>query len=136
MADYIVFAEGAQYLLTHGDGLPSPIYFALSTNAISSFTAAATLAGGIAEITGTGYSRQSQTPPTPSGATTGFSLMSWSTGSATNWPATTKSIVAVSTSNNTGRAICAWNLNAGGGSVDMSAASTTLTVTPSAVVTS
>lgn len=134
--DFISFNEGANYLLTHGNGLPTTCYFLLSTTAVSGFTAGSTLAGGVGEITGTGYARQSQAAPTPSGGAVAFSQMSWSTGSATNWPATTKTVLLVTTSDNSGKAICAWNLVSGGGSRDLSQASTTEQVTPTLTTSS
>ena len=109
-ADYIVFNEGAQYLETHGNGLPATCYFLLSTKAVSSFVLTDTLAGGVAEITGTGYARQSQAAPTPVGPLTTFAQMTWTTGTAVNWPASVQSLVLATTANNTGYAICAWNL--------------------------
>lgn len=130
MPDFTAFAEGNQYLLTHGNGLPTTCYFLLSTTAVGSFASAATLAGGVGEITGTGYARQSQAAPTPSGGTITFTQMSWSTGSAVNWPSGVKSIVMVTTADNTGKAIWAWNLVPGGGSRDLSLAGTTEQAAP------
>jgi hypothetical protein len=131
MADFTSFAEGDQYLLTHGNGLPATCFFLLSTTAVSSFAAGTTLAvSGVGEITGTGYTRQSQSVPTPSGGTVTFTAMTWSTGSATNWPNNVKSVVLVTSTDNTGKAICAWNLVTGGASRDMSQANTSEQVTP------
>jgi hypothetical protein len=138
--DFLAFTEGENYLLgAHGGatgGLPATCYFALSTNAVANFTTASTLAGGIAEITGTGYARQSQAAPAPASGSASFSAMNWSTASATNWPAAVKSVVLVSTSDNTGKAICAWNLIPGGGSRDLSQANTTEQVTPTLTTSS
>lgn len=120
--------EGQNSLLT--GGLPATCYFLLSTLAASSFTAGSTLAGGVGEITGTGYARQSQARPVPAGGAAAFAQMTWNTGSATNWPAGTRSVVLVTTADNTGKVICAWNLVAGGAARDMSAAGTTESVTP------
>jgi hypothetical protein len=128
LADFIAFTEGDNYVLQNG--LPSTCYFLLSTTAVSGFTAASTLAGGVGEITGTGYARQSQARPTPSGGAAAFSQMSWATGTHTDWPAAVKSIVLVTSSDNTGKAIGAWNLIPGGGSRDLSQANTTEQVTP------
>lgn len=133
MPDFIDFTEGQNYLLSNG--LPATCYFLLSTDAISSLTAASTLSGGVAEITGTGYARQSQAKPTPSGGAAAFSQMTWSTGAATNWPLGVKSIILVTTADNTGHAICAWNLIAGGASRDLSQANTTEQVTPTLSLT-
>lgn len=134
--DFQQFAEGAQYLLTHGNGLPSTCFFLLSTDAVSSLTASSTLAGGVAEITGTGYARQSQSAPTPSGDTISFTASTWSTSTHTDWPSGTKSIILATTTDNTGKAICQWNLIAGGGSRDLSQANTTEVVTPTLTVSS
>jgi hypothetical protein len=134
--DFISTNEGSQYLLTGGDGLPTTCYFLLSTTAVSGFTASSTLGGGVGEITGTGYARQSQARPTPAGNTITFAQMSWATASATNWPATVKTVVFTTTSDNTGKMICAWNLIAGGGSRDLSQANTTENVTPTLTTTS
>jgi hypothetical protein len=131
MADFIVFDEGARELLN--SGLPGTCYFLLSTKSIaatSPFTGTETLAGGVAEITGTGYTRKSQSEPSASGRSISFTQMNWATGSATDWPATVRSILLATTSDNTGKALCAWNLQVGGAARDMSGANTTLYVTP------
>lgn len=130
LADFIAFNAGAQYLLTSGDGLPATCYFLLSDLAVASLPASSTLAGGVGEITGTGYTRQSQAAPTPTNGTASFSQMSWSTGSATNWPSAIYTVILATSSGNTGTAICAWNLIPGGGAVNMAQANATLNVTP------
>lgn len=132
MADFLAFTEGKNNLETNG--LPSTCYFLLSTKDCSTFVIGDTLGGGVAEITGTGYARQSQARPTPSSGTVSFTQMSWSTSSNTNWPASVKSCVLVTTSDNTGKAVCAWNLQAGGTARDMSSANTTLNFTPTFTV--
>ena len=140
--DFVAMNEGSQYLLTHGQGLPTTCYFLLSTSSCNgaggsaTLSASSTLGGGVGEITGTGYARQSQAAPTPSGNTTSFSQMSWATGSATNWPNNVRSIVLVTSSDNSGKAICAWNLVAGGTARDLSQASTTEQVTPTLTTSS
>lgn len=141
MADFIVFDEGAQSLLTTGTGLPATCFILLSSKSASgagtNFTKTDTLAGtGVGEITGTGYGRQSQAAPTPSGENTNFAQATWSTGAATDWPAVVRSAVLVTTSNNTGKALCAWNLITGGVARDMSQASTTENFTGSLNTTS
>jgi hypothetical protein len=131
MPDFISFNEGRKELANNG--LPSTCYFLLSTKDCATLVVGDTLAGGVAEITGTGYARQSQAEPTATAANpsaTVFTQMTWSTGAATNWPAGTKSAILATTSDNTGKAICAWNLVAGGTARDMSAASTTENFTP------
>lgn len=126
----ISFEEGRKHLAQ--SGLPATCYFLLSTTDEASFLQTATLAGGVGEATGTGYARQSQALPTPTSANPtaiSFAQMSWSTGSATDWPAAVKSVVLVTTSDNTGVAICAWNLNGTTGRA-MNAANTTENFTP------
>lgn len=134
MADFISFNEGRKELANNG--LPATCYFLLSTKACSGVGGLAvtdTLSGGVGEITGTGYSRQSQSEPTASAANpsaVSFTQMSWTTGSATDWSNAVKSVVLVTTSDNTGKAICAWNLQTGGTARDLSGANTTEQFTP------
>lgn len=132
-ADFIALTEGENYLLGTGKGLPATCYFLLSTKPTSGAGALVvgdTLAGGVGEITGTGYARQSQAAPTPASGAAVFSQMTWATGAATNWPASVKSCILVTTSDNTGKAVCAWNLIAGGTARDLSQANTTEQFTP------
>lgn len=128
MTDFIAFNQGKTELASNG--LPSTCYFLLSTKDCNTHVATDTLGGGVGEITGTGYARQSQAEPTPTNGVVAFSQMTWATGAATNWPASVKSIVLVTTSDNTGKAICAWNLQTGGAARDLSGANTTEKVTP------
>jgi hypothetical protein len=134
MADWIMFDEGANELLNNG--CPSTCYFLLSTKSVSGtnpFSAGNTLSGAtLGEITGTGYARQSQAEPAAASRAKPFSQMSWSTGSATDWPSTVRSVVLVTTADNTGKAICAWNLQTGTGGAarDMSQANTTENAAP------
>jgi hypothetical protein len=132
MADFLIFTEGKNELLSNG--LPSTCYFLLSTKSVdgtSAFTAGNTLAGAtLGEITGTGYARISESEPTPSSGSAAFSQKSWSTSAATDWPAAVRSVVLVTGAAGTGKAICAWNLVTGGAARDLSAANTTEQVTP------
>lgn len=131
----VSFEEGRKHIAQ--SGLPATCEFLLSTKDEASFVQGDTLAGGVGEITGTGYARQSQSLPTPTTANPtviSFAQMSWATSTATDWPAAVKSCVLVTTSDNTGVAICAWNLNGTTGR-DMSAASTTEDVTPTLSLT-
>lgn len=130
----ISFEEGRKHLAQ--SGLPSTTFWLLSGKDEASFLQTDTLAGGVNEMTGTGYSRQSQALPTPTSANPtvmAFAQMSWVTGSATNWSNGTngiaKSAVLVTTSDNTGVAVAAFNLNGTTGR-DLSAASTTENFTP------
>ncbi len=132
MADFIAFTEGKTELANNG--LPSTCYLLLSTKSVdatSAHTAGETLAGAtLGEITGTGYSRQSQAEPTASSGVVTFAQASFATSAATDWPATVRSIVLATGASTTGKAICAWNLQTGGAARDMSAANTTEAVTP------
>ena len=132
MADFIAFNEGKTEMASNG--LPATCYFLLSTKGVdagTAHTAGETLAGAdLGEITGTGYSRKSQSEPTPANGVVTFAQMSWDTGSATNWPNGVRSIVLATGSAGTGKAICAWNLQPGGAARDLSAANTTENVTP------
>jgi hypothetical protein len=132
--DFLAFTEGENFVLA--GGLPSTCYFLLSTKNCATFTIGDTLAGGVAEITGTGYARMSQAVPTPSSGQAAFTIMTWNTGAATNWPNSVRSLVLATTTDNSGKAICAWNLIPGGGARDMSAASTTESVTPTLTTSS
>lgn len=133
MANTIMFDEGMQLLSRLG--LPSTCYFALSTKSVDAttpFSVTDTLAGTLmGEITGTGYTRGSQTAPTMAGHTDSFTQMTWTTGTALDWPAAVRSIVLVTVASGlAGTAICAANLQSGGVARDLSAANTTEKVTP------
>lgn len=131
MADFISFNEGRKEIANNG--LPSTCFFLLSTKDCATHLVTDTLAGGVGEITGTGYTRQSEAEPTASAANpsaVSFAQKTWATGSATDWPSSVKSCVLVTTSDNTGKAICAWNLVAGGTARAMNAANTTENFTP------
>lgn len=132
MADFISFNEGRKEVANNG--LPATCYFFLSTKDCDTHVVGDTLVGAaMGEITGTGYARQSEAEPTASAANpsaVAFSQQTWATGAATDWPASVKSVVLATTSDNTGKAICAWNLVTGGTARDMSAASTTENFTP------
>jgi hypothetical protein len=133
MADFLAFTEGRSELANNG--LPATCYFLLSTKSVdgtSAHTANETLAGAsLGEISGTGYARQSQAEPSAVNGVVTFTQMSWSTGSATDWPAAVRSVVLVTGSGSTGKAICAWNLIAAGGARDLSQSNTTEQTTPS-----
>jgi hypothetical protein len=131
MADFISFDEGANELLDNG--CPSTCYFLLSTKPCSgsgTHVVGDTLAGGVGEITGTGYARQSQAEPSAASRAKAFSQMTWDTSTATDWPSSVKSVVLVTTSGAGGKAICAWNLQTGGTARDLSAAHTQEKFTP------
>lgn len=140
MTDFLILNEGADYLNTHG--WPATVYFLLSTKYVASggggssqFAATDTLAGSApnasGEITGTGYARDSQSVPSSSAGVMDFTQMSWATAAATNWPADVCSIVACTSTDNTGKMLVVWDLQTGGVARNMSGASTTLDVTPS-----
>lgn len=134
MSDFISFNEGRDYLLAHG--LPATCYFLLSTKPCSGSGTLAvtdTLAGGVGEIAGTGYARQSQAAPAPTSANpsvASFAQMTWATGSAADWPSSVKSVVLATTADSSGKAICAWNLQTGGTARDLSQPNTSELFTP------
>lgn len=135
MPDFISFNEGRKEIANNG--LPATCYFLLSTRACATHAVTDTLAGGVGEITGTGYARQSESEPTASAANpsaVAFAAKSFATGSATDWPSAVRSCVLVTTADNSGKAICAWNLVAGGTARDLSQASTTEAFTPTLTV--
>lgn len=131
MADFISFNEGRKQV--GNNGLPSTCYFLLSTKDCNTHVVGDTLAGGVGEITGTGYARQTSAEPTGSTANPSvftFSTLTWSTGTATDWPSSVKSVVMATTVDNSGQAICAWNLQTGGGARAFNAANTTENFSP------
>ena len=131
MADFLSFNEGRKEL--SNNGLPATCYFLLSTRDCATHAVTDTLSGGVGEITGTGYSRQSEAEPTASSANptvVSFAVKTWQTLTAVDWPASVKSVVLATTPDNTGKAICAWNLQAGGAARAMNAANTTENFTP------
>jgi hypothetical protein len=130
MADFIAFNEGKTEMASNG--LPATCQFLLSTKSVDAttpFVATDTLASS-GEITGTGYARKTQAEPTPVAGVVSFAQMSWATGAAVNWPAAVRSIILATSADNSGKMICAWNLQAGGTPRDLSAANTTENVTP------
>lgn len=132
MGDFLAFNEGLSEVANNG--LPTTCYFLLSTKSVdatSAHTAGETLAGAtLGEITGTGYARQTESEPTAASGVVSFAVKSFATGAATDWPSTVRSIVLVTGAAGTGKAICAWNLQTGGGARDLSAAGTTEAFTP------
>jgi len=132
MADFLLFDAGAGELLDNG--LPATSYFLLSTKSVdgtSPFAASDVIGTGDGEITGTGYARESQaTPAAGADRDVDFALMDWVTGAATDWPAAVRSLVLVTSSDDTGVMVCAWNLQTGGAARDLSGANTTENVTP------
>lgn len=132
MADFIAFNEGRKEVWDNAK--PATSYFFLSTKDCNTHVVTDTLVGAaMGEITGTGYTRQSESTPAASSANpsvVGYAVKTWATGAATDWPASVKSVVLATTSDNTGKAICAWNLVAGGTARALNAANTTENFTP------
>ena len=89
MADFLLFTEGANELMANG--LPATCTFELSTRQIGAggtpLTAATTHSGGYGLATGTGYTAKPKPNPPPSAGSAAFSVKTWATGSATDWPA-------------------------------------------------
>ncbi len=133
MADFVAFDEGRTSLLS--DGLPSTCYFLLSTKDADTHTTGETLAAAdLGEITGTGYTRQSQSEPVPTAGTAVFAEMTFATASASDWPSNVKSVILATDAATSGEAVCAWNLQTGGAPRDMSMTLTTEKVTPTLVL--
>jgi hypothetical protein len=131
MADFLWTNEGEQYLGKHG--LPTTVTFDLSTKSVDStnpVTEGSTYATRGA-ATGTGYAVKTAARPAPVGGTFTFGTVTWTTAAATDWPANCRSIVAT---DGAGTALGFWNLIAGGGPRDMSAASTTENVAVTLIV--
>jgi hypothetical protein len=129
MADFLMLTEGKNELIANG--LPTTCFFDLSTQAIGTMTASTTFGGGYGIATGTGYSAQSQAEPTPSAGAAAFSLMTWSTGAATDWPSQVFTVVLRTAS----KLICAWHLQTGGAARNMSGANTVENFTPTLTLT-
>lgn len=131
MATYIAFNEGKSYL--GNNGLPATCYFLLSTRGVQAgtqHTAADTLAGGIGEITGTGYGRATEAEPSGASGVFAFAVKTFQTLTAADWPASVRSIVLVTSPDNSGKAIMAWDLQTSGAARDFSKPNTTETFTP------
>lgn len=132
MADFISFNEGRKEIADNAKPVTS--YFFLSTKDCNTHVVGDTLvAAAMGEITGTGYARQSEATPAATSANPAavvYAIKTYATGAATDWPASVKSVVLATTSDNTGKAICAWNLVVGGTARAMNAANTTENVTP------
>lgn len=132
MADFISFNEGRKELADNAK--PATSYFFLSTKDCNTHVVGDTLAGAaMGEISGTGYARQSEATPAATAANpaaVAYAVKSFATGAATDWPASVKSVVLATTADNSGKAICAWNLVTGGTARAMNVANTTENVTP------
>lgn len=131
MADFLAFNEGRKEVWDNAK--PATSYFLLSTRDCNTHVTADTLAGGVGEITGTGYARQSEATPAASlanPAVVAYAIKTWSTVAATDWPASVKSVVLATTADNSGKAICAWNLISGGTARALNLANTTENFTP------
>lgn len=132
MADFISFNEGRKEIADNAK--PATSYFFLSTKDCNTHVVGDTLVGAaMGEITGTGYARQSEATPAATSANpsaVAFAVKTFATGAAADWPASVKSCVLATTPDNTGKAICAWNLVTGGTARAMNAANTTENFTP------
>jgi hypothetical protein len=113
--------------------LPSTCYFGLSSKSIdatSPYSASDVLNGGSGEITGTGYTRDSESEPTATDGLVQFAQQSFPTGAATDWPSAVRSVFLATSSDNSGVMICAWNLQTGGTARNLAQANVTENVTP------
>lgn len=127
MSDFIQFTEGSNYITQNG--WPTTVWFLLLSVPVGTLTIGATLAT-LPEITGTGYSRMAQALPTVTGGALVFTQMTWANGVNIDWPHSVYGIAAATTSNNTGVALCAWNLQTNGVPRDLSNPNTFEEVSP------
>jgi hypothetical protein len=132
-ADFIAFAEGENVILS--TGLPSTLYFLLSSSAVGTLVPTNKLSTGVGEITGTTYARQSQAEPAPVSGLITFTTMTWTNGPNLNW-VSPRAVVMASTADNTGVAFCAWNIVPGGAAWPMSAANAAVVFQPVLAATS
>ena len=112
--DFVVFEEGRKALTK---GLPSTCYFLLSTRPCfgsDTHLEGDTLAGGVGEITGTSYSRQ--TAPAPEAEwlaynetwVFNFEETTWATTLSHGWDGPVRSVVMASTRDDSGSALAAF----------------------------
>ncbi len=93
--------------------------------------AASTLSGGVNEVTyWTGGGRAAVTVPVPVSGIITMPQASWATGAQTNGPAVVRSVVLVTSADNTGTAIAAWHISDDGVSVSMVGPNASIQFTP------
>lgn len=119
MQEFLSFDEGEDDVLENGL-VGRTVYFLISNRALPANVNAPAvgehgggdhLATGVGEISyWTGGARQSQVVPDALDGIISFTLEEWDTGDAVNGPANARSIVMVTTPDNTGVAIAAWPL--------------------------
>lgn len=137
--DFIAFNEGKNYIWDN-DLVAAVVYFLLSTQKIEAggLEAVDTLAGGVGEIVGwTGanaYARKSQVIPAPVDGVLDLASMQWLTGAAVDGPASVRSVVAATTADNSGKALCAWHIDPGGGAKAFNLANVTFTFEPTLIL--
>jgi hypothetical protein len=130
MADFRAFLEGRNLITAKGQ-LPAACWFLLSERSCDELKATDTLAAGVGEIFGTGYSRRVE--EVPASAESGnpqavqFGPLAWRTGEAEDWSTEVRSVLMVSSEDNSGAAFCAWNILKGGRPPDLSFPCTTET---------
>lgn len=130
MANVRWFNEGLRAI--DDGGWPSNVYMALSTKTCDQFSDSDTLVTGtgmLAEISGTGYARDTLAKP----SSTGRGQRVWpqgdfATGANTNWTNPASFLVISVISGTAGIAFFVANLNDGGAAVTMNQASLTLAV--------
>lgn len=135
MSDTITFDEGVDQLLAPGKGWPTEVSFLLSLKPCSGAGAhksTDTYVGGVGEIKGTGYLAKKVVVAAASGSGDGeralaFAAQVWETTTHTDWESP-KSVVAYDST--TKKAICAWNLQAGGAARPMGEANLKEEFTP------
>jgi hypothetical protein len=96
---------------------------------------ASSLLANVGEITGwtgtTLYARKTEVAPAIESGSVGFAVKTWTTVEAVDGPTDVRTVVAATTSDNSGKALCAWHVdNDDGEPNDMSLANATLEFTP------
>lgn len=129
MANVRWFDEGLRAL--DDGGWPTNVYAVATTKTTDQFGDSNTLvtAGMLAEITGTGYARQTMAKPSSTGrGQRVWPNVVWATGAATNWQNPCAFVVVSVSSGTAGIAYFVANFNDGGAAVTMNQANVTLTV--------
>jgi hypothetical protein len=133
MAEFVSFDEGQDAIMEGGVFLRD-VFIDLSTKSVGAtnpYVETDTYATRGTPAPGTGYSRGTYSGPANfTNGTCVFAQKSWATSTATDWSAVMRSAVMT----NGTVAICAFNLQTGGGARDMSGAQTTEQFTPTLVL--
>ena len=115
--DFLSFDEGEDYVLNNGL-VGATVYFLISSKALPAnvnspasgeLGGGDTLVGGVGEVAyWTGGGRQTQVLGAASAGILPLATETWNTGANTDGPSAARSVIMVSTPNNSGVAIAAW----------------------------